>query len=196
LISEDLLQLAEENGKFDVIAIDCPWEFKAAKSGGNFKSGSAEHYPTMTLEEIKNLPIKQITTKNAVVFVWIPIALKEDIFCSGILKAWGLKYKTTLLWIKSDDPINTKVRPSMGAWFRGPGVEECLVCTRYAARAFHSQQSNLIFEKARKHSQKPEGFFMKIEPELEKSSLTNRLEIFARGRPRTGWKAVGNEVIL
>ena len=195
LIHDDLLALAEEQGKFDAVSTDPPWPFKAGKSGGTMKSGSADHYPTMTMEEIKNLPMREITTKNAVVFVWIPSSLKADIFDAGILKAWGLRYRVSMYWIKSDDPLKPGGRMCMGAWFRGPGVEEVLVCARYGAKAFHSQKSNIIFE-PRKHSEKPEGFFTKIVPELDKAGLNNRLEIFARGVPRTGWAAVGNEVIL
>lgn len=195
MINEDLLALRDEKGKFDSGAFDPPWPFKAGKTGGNFKSGAKEHYrTTMTMEEIKDLPIRDITTKNAVVFVWIPGALKQDIFEAGILKSWGLTNRVSMYWIKSDDPVNKKVRPCMGAWFRGPGVEEVLVCARYAAKAFYSQESNLIFEKARAHSQKPEGFFTKVEPELDKAGLNNRLELFARGIPRQGWIAYGNEV--
>jgi hypothetical protein len=49
------------NKKYNIIYADPPWKYK--ESWGN---GSNEHtYPTMTIEEIKNLNIKSITKDKA-----------------------------------------------------------------------------------------------------------------------------------
>jgi len=194
-LNENLISLSEDFGKFDAVVIDCPWKYGSGKTGGSFKSASDQKYATMTLNEISEIPIKSITTSNAVVFMWIPVPLKRDIIKSDIIEKWGVKYHVSMYWVKTDDPNKTG-RMTMGAWFRGPGVEEVLVCSRYKAKAFHSQESNIIYEKPRKHSQKPEGFFKRIEPELTKTGLNNRIEIFARGNARVGWTAYGDEVIV
>lgn len=193
-IIDDLLELCDLYGRFDAGAFDPPWKYGSGKTGGSFKSASDQHYDTMTLAEIAGLPMKKILAPNAVVFLWIPGPLKDDILTAGILKSWGLQYRVSMYWVKTDDPLKKGGRMTLGAWFRGPGVEEILVCVRYKAKAFYSQESNIIYEKPRKHSQKPEGFFKRVEPELTKTGLMNRLELFARGDRRPGWIAYGNEV--
>jgi N6-adenosine-specific RNA methylase IME4 len=82
----------------------------------------------------------------------------------------------------------------MGQWFRGQ-VEECWLLKRGDARPFRSSVKNIIRSKPAGHSRKPEELFEMIEREADKAGLNNRLEIFARGVPRSGWKAAGDEVI-
>jgi len=187
LINEDLIALAEQYGKFDVLVADPPWPFSNVKTGASMKSGSAQHYSTMAMEEIAALPIKHIVQTDSVAFLWVPVPLSYEIARSGIVERWGFAFKTKLFWEKGG-------RLGMGFWFRGQ-IEECWLLKRGDARPFRSSIRNVIHSNPRKHSQKPDEFFEVIELELTKAGLNNRLEIFAR-EPRAGWIGYGNGLVI
>ena len=58
-----------EMKQYNVIYADPPWEYKTYSSKG--KGRSAErHYPTMTLEQIKALPVADIAADDCTLFMW------------------------------------------------------------------------------------------------------------------------------
>jgi site-specific DNA-methyltransferase (adenine-specific) len=169
---------------YNVISADPPWEYRSKKTGGSMQSGACQKYPTMTLEELCDLPVKTIAAKNAVLFLWITTPLKVEIIESGLLKKWGFKNKTSLYWIKEG-------RLGLGYWWRG-SVEEVLFCTRGKIPSFREPLPNVITSKVGRHSEKPAEYWNKIEPVLSRVNLNNRIELFSR-KPRPGWDAFGNE---
>jgi hypothetical protein len=50
--------------KYNVIYADPPWTFNNKNTGGSFKSGAANKYKVMTLEDIILLPIDAITKND------------------------------------------------------------------------------------------------------------------------------------
>ena len=63
------------NKKYNVIYADPPWHY-GSKSRVNNSTGRksvplSEHYETMSLQEIKELPVKDITENDAVCFMWV-----------------------------------------------------------------------------------------------------------------------------
>lgn len=79
--------------QYNVIYADPPWEYKTYSNKG--KGRSAErHYPTMTLEQIKALPVADIAADNCALFMWTTTPLLEDSF--AVLRAWGFQYKPLL----------------------------------------------------------------------------------------------------
>jgi len=60
--------------KYNIIYADPPWKVMAGSKQGRKEGDSQKSlkltYPTMELEEIKNLPIKQMADKNCVLFLW------------------------------------------------------------------------------------------------------------------------------
>jgi N6-adenosine-specific RNA methylase IME4 len=187
VINEDLLDLAHEFGKFNVGVFDPPWSYKSKKIRGSFKSGAAQHYDVMSLDSIKALPIERIMQRDSVLMCWVPVPLSYEIARSGIFEKWGFKFKGKVFWEKGGKLL-------MGHWFRGQ-VEECWLLKRGKAKPFRSAKRNVIHTHVRKHSQKPDELFEMIEEETEKLAMYDRLELFARGVPRRGWGAYGNEVI-
>jgi N6-adenosine-specific RNA methylase IME4 len=171
--------------KYKTILADCPWRYRNKKTGGSMVSGVEAKYPTMSLEELHDLPVKEIADKNAVLFFWVTTPLKYEIAQAKVIENWGFEYKTTIFWRKI-------MSLGMGFWFRGQ-VEECWVCTRGKVKAFRCQKPNFIQSKVRKHSQKPEEFFELIEPQLDKYELNPRIELFAR-EARPGWSYWGNHI--
>jgi N6-adenosine-specific RNA methylase IME4 len=60
--------------------------------------GAAKKYVTMSNDDIKQLPIKELADKNAVCFIWVTVPLLPEGLAT--LEAWGFKYKTMLTWRK------------------------------------------------------------------------------------------------
>lgn len=150
-------------------------------------SGAAQKYPTMTLDEIAALPVKDISDKKgSVLFLWVPVPLKIDIARSDILESWGFEdYKTTIFWRKI-------MSQGMGYWFRGQ-VEECWLCTRGKVKPFGLQIPNFIQTRVGKHSKKPEEMRAIINDVSQKFDLNPKIELFSRDRVET-WEVWGNQV--
>ena len=144
-------------------------------------SGSASKYKVLSVDEICTLPVKDITEKDGVLFLWATTPLLPDAF--KVMAAWGFKYKTAIYWRKI-------MSLGMGFWFRGQ-VELCLLGIKGKVKAFRSQRPNFIQCKVGKHSEKPEEFLELIEPYVLKPAI----ELFARRKRESGiWDVWGDEV--
>lgn len=77
------------------------WSYSDKKKSGRTKCGAENHYNCMSIEDIKNLPIKDISEDNAVLFLWVVFPLlKEGL---EVIESWGFKYKTIgFNWIKTN----------------------------------------------------------------------------------------------
>lgn len=172
---------------YDVILADVPWDFKVwNKDTGSGRSPSA-HYPTMNLDDICALPIKNLANKNCALFFWGVWPRLFD--CEKVIKAWGFKYATkAFTWVKMD---KTNSRPVMGmGYYTRANDEFCLLATRGHMPVAVHNEIGLIFAPRRAHSQKPDEQYGKIERLYPNMRY---LELFARER-RENWAAFGNEV--
>lgn len=165
--------------KYKVILCDAPWSYRNKNTGGSMSSGSANKYSTLSMEDIKNLPISEISDKNSVLYLWATTPLLPEAL--EVLQYWGFKYKTALYWRKI-------MSLGMGFWYRGQ-VEMLLMGVRGNLKAFRIQKPNFIQTKVRKHSQKPDEFYDLI----EENKLTPRIELFATSK-RKGWTSIGYEI--
>lgn len=165
--------------KYMVILADPPWTYNNRKTGGSMKSAACDKYPTMSLDDIKMMPIADIAEKDCVLFLWATTPLLPEAF--EVMTAWGFRYKTTVFW--------KKLSLGMGYWFRGQ-VELLLLGIKGKIKAFRCQKPNFIQSKLRSHSEKPEESYQLIEEVIQQKS---RIELFARKR-RHGWDVWGNEV--
>lgn len=166
--------------KYSVIYADPPWEYKNKNTGGSMNSGASSKYPTMSIEEICNLPVGNICNNDAALFLWATVPLLNHGF--DVLAAWGFTYKTSFVWRKI-------MSRGMGFWFRGQ-VEVLLLGIRGKVKAFRMQIPNFYQSSVAgmRHSQKPSRFYEIIED----TGLEPRIELFARNR-RDGWDSWGNE---
>ena len=169
--------------KYQIIYADPPWAYRNKNTGVSFKSGADTKYPTLTMDELFGLPVKDIMDKDSVLFLWATVPLMPEAF--QLMASWGFKYKTMLTWRKI-------MSLGMGYWFRGQ-CEHLLMGTKGKVKAFRLQECNFIQTKVGKHSQKPEEFRQLIERATAKMPLTNRIELFARQKTE-GWDVWGNEI--
>lgn len=170
--------------KYNVIYADPPWRYRDRKCNG----ACEHHYGTMTLEEIKNLPIKELCEKDCVLFLWTTYPMLKD--AMELMEAWGFKYKTIAFqWIK----LNKKGKGNffgLGRWTRG-NTEPCLLAVKGKPQRESNSISQLIEEPLRAHSQKPDSTRDKIK--LLMGAGSRCLELFAREEVEN-WDCWGNEV--
>jgi N6-adenosine-specific RNA methylase IME4 len=158
---------------YDVISIDPPWPY--GREYDPSTSRVANPYPEMSIEEIGNinLPIKD----DAVLLLWTTHKFLPDSF--QLLEKWGFNYKATMVWDKK--------QIGMGAWFRMQ-CEFCVVGIKGKPIWENTTYSEIISERRREHSRKPDSFFELI----NRICYGKKLEYFSR-EAREGWDIFGND---
>lgn len=184
--SADLLA-ALGNQKFATILADPPWQFanRTGKIAPEHKRLS--RYSTMTLDDIKALPVQQASAETCHLYLWVPNALLPEGI--SVMGAWGFKYKSNLVWHKIRKDGGSDGR-GVGFYFRNVtelllfGVRGKNARTLKAGRT----QVNYLSSRKREHSRKPDELYSIVEA----CSAGPRLELFARGL-RNGWVNWGNQ---
>ncbi|TCO73925.1 MT-A70 family methyltransferase [Rhodovulum euryhalinum] len=173
--------------RFGTILADPPWQFQNRTGKMAPEHKRLSRYPTMTLDEICDLPVEAIAAERAHLYLWVPNALLPEGL--KVMEHWGFKYKSNLVWYKVRKDGGPD-RRGVGFYFRNVteillfGVRGKDVRTLSPGRS----QENIISSQKREHSRKPDEQYEII----ERCSWGPRLEIFARG-PRDGWTVWGNQ---
>jgi N6-adenosine-specific RNA methylase IME4 len=185
-VSDDLL---EEVGKrkFATVLADPPWQFQNRTGKMAPEHKRLSRYPTMTLQNIKDLPVEAIVKDTAHLYLWVPNALLADGL--QVMAHWGFTYKTNLIWYKIRKDGGPD-RRGVGFYFRN--VTEMILFGLRGKNARTLQpgrsQENIISSQKREHSRKPDEQYEIIEA----CSPGPYIELFARG-PRKGWLGWGNQ---
>jgi N6-adenosine-specific RNA methylase IME4 len=169
------------DAKFRVVYADPPWKYgdQLTEDYGAVKF----HYPAMTITELCALPVKEIIEADAVLFLWVTSPLLEE--CFPIIKAWGFKYKTSVVWWKMAHNFGHYVSVQH---------ELLLICTRGSCTPdIKELLPSVISVKRGKHSAKPEEARAMIDTMYPHGK---RIELFRRGEAPDGWSAWGNEVCV
>jgi N6-adenosine-specific RNA methylase IME4/ParB-like chromosome segregation protein Spo0J len=170
-----------QDRKYPVILADPPWFFETYTR--DEASHRAPNYPTMKLEEICALPVRDLATETAILFLWTTSAHLYLSF--QVIEAWGFAYSTDAVWEKTD------CAPGLGHIFRQQ--HETLLTARrgdFPPPPPSMRPSSVIKSPRREHSRKPDEAYALIErmyPDLPK------IELFARGEARPGWAVWGNQ---
>ncbi|MHB1580861.1 MAG: MT-A70 family methyltransferase [Acidithiobacillus sp.] len=184
--SDDLLEAVGKR-KFTTILADPPWQFQNRTGKMAPEHKRLSRYSTMTLQEIKELPVETIVTDMAHLYLWVPNALLAD--GMQVMEHWGFTYKTNMIWYKIRKDGGPD-RRGVGFYFRN--VTEMILFGVRGKNARTLQpgrsQENIISSQKREHSRKPDEQYAIIEA----CSPGPYLELFARG-PRKGWSVWGNQ---
>ena len=173
---EELQTRELPTGVFEVILADPPWRYQFSET----QSREIEnHYPTMDLDDIKNLNVP--SADDSVLFLWATDPKLEEAL--EVLNSWGFTYKTCAVWDKE--------KIGMGYWFRGQH-ELLLVGTKgnFPTPEPSARFSSIIKEPRSTHSTKPKVIYEMLEAMFPGRTY---LELFCR-TPRDGWEVWGNEV--
>lgn len=173
---------------YSVLLLDPP--FRYSRTVG---SGVAEnHYVTMSDDEIAALPLSEITTRDAMMFLW----------CSGptltravhLIETWGFVYKTVaFVWVKTNKAGNPQ---SMGlGTYTRPGVEMVLLATKgRAAPMVMHRGDQVVTGRRRSHSEKPDEFRDMIDEMTGRDPRVKKIELFSRKTGDASWSSWGNQI--
>lgn len=164
-------------GRFRVVYADPPWEYNDSQGLGFGKA--EEHYPTMAVEDICALPVKDHLLEDAVLFMWATAPLLPE--CLPVLTAWGFEYKTHMVW--------DKARHNVGHYLSNQH-ELLLIGVRGSCTPDRPVPAIPSVQRIERggHSQKPEEFYAIVERLYDGPYL----EMFARSQ-RHGWSVYGNQ---
>ena len=187
LSASDDFRARTQGAKFKTILADPPWQFQNRTGKVAPEHKRLNRYGTMTLDDIKALPVCEATADSAHLYLWVPNALLPEGL--AVLQAWGFSYKTNFIWHKIRKDGGPDGR-GVGFYFRNVtelvlfGVKGKNARTLPPGR----RQVNILKTQKREHSRKPDEFYDIVEA----CSPGPFLEMFARGS-RHGWSTWGNQ---
>lgn len=182
---DKLAEISKGNAELDtsqrypIIYADPPWRYENPPMGGTNRS-IENHYPTMTLEEICALPVADLATDDAMLYLWATAPKLAE--CMQVITAWGFEYRTNIVWDKE----------AIGMGYHARNQHEILLIAKRGdipPPQAGMQPSSVHREKRTEHSAKPVFYYEMIEtayPQLPK------IELFCRS-PREGWAVWGNQ---
>lgn len=205
--------------KFDMVIADPPWIFSDELKMSDVKRGAESQYSVMTIEDIKNLKVKDVVKDDALLALWVPSSLLQEGL--DVMKCWGFRQTQTHIWVKvKNEPFSDLVKEFkkqikekdakeiievlfenfkwngvlgffMGRLFR-QCHEVCLIGVRGKIynKLQNKSQRSVHFAPNLKHSAKPEELQDMLD--LMFPDCDKKLEMFAR-RDRQGWYCAGIE---
>lgn len=171
---DDLYKLVRKGLKFGTIYADPAWRY----SNQATRAATDGEYPTMTVEEIAALPIRELAADQCHLHLWTTSAFLFE--CPKIFDAWGFTYKSGFVWVKPQMGIGNYWRLSH---------EYLLLGVRGDLTFLDRSLISWLSADRSKHSSKPHA----IRCMIERASPPNRLELFGRDATE-GWTVWGNEI--
>lgn len=150
--------------KYHTIVADPPWDADG-------------HYPSMSVEELMQLPVGLWAAENAHLYLWTTNTFIVE--AHSLARAWGFEVKTILTWFKN--------QMSMGYYFRG-NPEHVIFGVRGTMRTRERNVTTGFMAPRGSHSEKPSTFYDIV----ERMSWGPYLDVFAR-KQRMGWDTFGDE---
>ena len=170
---------------YSVILADPPWKFKTYTAIDGPKA-PAQHYPVMTLAQLKALPVARLAAKHCALAMWATAPMLPEAL--DLMACWGFAFKTMGAW--------AKMSPTGKGWAFGTGYiyrsasEFYIVGTIGHPMVINRDVRNLICAPTREHSRKPDAMAYNLE---QLYPYGRRVELFARAlRPK--WDVWGNEI--
>jgi site-specific DNA-methyltransferase (adenine-specific) len=180
--------------KYNIIYADPPWSYADKASSG--KRGASYKYDVMNINDIKNLPIHNITDDNCILFLWVTFPMIQEGL--DVIKSWGFTYKTVaFVWVKKNKKNQETNFWGMGNWTRS-NSEVCLLAIKGKPKRISAKVHSVIEtfktetleSPIEGHSKKPDIVRNKI---IELCDDIPRIELFARQKA-DGWSSWGNEI--
>ncbi len=180
-VQTGVVDIEKTDRKYNIIYADPPWKY--------WESGNKNqelHYTTMTIDDICDLPIRDIADDNCVLFLWVTYPILKEAF--RVIESWGFKYSTAaFVWVKKNKVQDTPFI-GCGAWTRA-NSELCLLATKGSIMRLDASISQVVESPIEEHSKKPDvvrDLITRLVGELP------RVELFCR-HPADGWDVWGNE---
>jgi N6-adenosine-specific RNA methylase IME4 len=167
-----------------VIALDVPWPFKGWSERANRRV--TDHYETMTLDDIKALPIKALGANDCAIFCWVIWPFMP--IWQEVLQAWGVAYSGLGFdWVKLN--LNGEGLHWGGGYNTRQNPEPCILAKLGSPLRLDEGVHSVIQAPVGEHSEKPDEAYRR----MHRLYGGPYLELFAR-KPREGWVTWGNEL--
>lgn len=177
--------------KYQIIYADPPWSYNDKLGTDRATMGGYDkYYKGMSLEDICALPVKEITEKDAILFLWVTMPMLPNAF--KVIEAWGFEHKTTAFtWIKlnPNNPKANTVFKGVGRWVQG-NAELVLLATKGKPKRVSKSVSQVVMTPRQAHSVKPDEVRQRI---VQLMGDVPRIELFARQKVE-GWDVWGNQI--
>lgn len=178
-------------GGFPVLYADPNWKYR-----NDGRGAATNHYRTLSLGELAQMPVQQLAADDAVLFMWAVWPMLPDAF--GLMRAWGFEYYNCgLLWVKTNTVATNTPFVGLGHMTRG-NSEPCLLGVRGKPKRVDKAVQQIIYEGEElivspvgEHSAKPAEARARI-TRLMGEDLP-AIEMFAR-QPAPGWESFGDEL--
>jgi N6-adenosine-specific RNA methylase IME4 len=166
-----------------MVMADPPWRFLTYSENGRGKSAE-QHYDTMTLDDIKSLPVADLALPDCWLWLWVTAPMYD--ICRSVVDAWGFKYTTQGVWVKT-----TKAGgPAFGTGYVLRNAHEPFIIAKRGKPAICSRSiRSVIMAPRREHSRKPDEAYSAAEL---LSGDVPRADLFSR-QSRPGWVSWGNQ---
>ncbi|MGB7709273.1 MAG: MT-A70 family methyltransferase [Microcoleus sp.] len=179
---------------YRLIVIDPPWSYSLRETDATHRGRCP--YPSMSNEQILNLPIGAIAHQNSYLLLWVTNNhLPLGFSC---LNYWGFEYRSIFSWVKTTKASteeNPKASIGIGHYGRNC-TEHFLVATKGKPGCFTNHGltniPNVFFAPRSRHSEKPQRFWDDVAYPLAEKLGGSKIELFAR-QCREGWDSWGAE---
>ena len=175
--------------KYNIIYADPPWSYRDKRDKHPRLCGGAnKHYSTMSIEEIKTLPIGNISAENCMLFLWVTFpCLQEGL---DVIQAWGFKYKTVAFsWLKTN---KRNGKPFFGiGYYTKSNTEVCLLGVKGKPIKVSNKVSSVLISPRMGHSVKPGEARIRIK---QLCGDIPAVELFAREQTE-GWDCWGDQAV-
>ena len=170
----DLDELVDGGERFGCVYADPPWPYANEAARG----AARNHYPTMELDDIMELPVAQLAAKSSHCHLWTTSSFIME--AREVLEAWGFSYKSSFVWVK----------PGLGMGNYWRVSHELLLLGVRGSCPFLDRSTRSWLEHPRElHSEKPS----RVRKLIESVSPGPYLELFAR-KPVENWTTWGDEI--
>ena len=154
--------------KYQIILADPAWSYEL----GSREGMASNHYETMSLEDICNLPVQKISDKNCYLFLWTTSpTLKEAL---QVMERWGFKYKVVaFVWSKTNREMG------LGHYTR-TNHEFVLLGTKGSLERKSNKVKQWLKAPTTIHSKKPNEIrdrIIQLYGDLERIELFSRIKI-------------------
>jgi N6-adenosine-specific RNA methylase IME4 len=177
------------NKKYNTIVIDPPWDISMSGKVKRHRENRSDKLPykTMSILEIKRIPIKDIANIGCHVYCWTTNKMLHQTF--HILKKWGVNFHLVMPMVKPSG-----IAPCMGyvfasefvllGFFGKPMQKFTNIGKLNWLKFFNAPTKN-----KKNHSKKPDEFYKLV----EEMSPAPRIDVFARNK-RRAWDVWGDEI--
>jgi N6-adenosine-specific RNA methylase IME4 len=168
---------------YGLIMADPPWKFETWSDAGKTKKSPDAQYTTMTLDDIKALPVGHLAAGNCILWLWAthPMLPQQLDVCA----AWGFRFATSGVWIKRT--ITGKL--NFGPGYRLRSSSEPFIIGVNGDPETRRDIRTVIEGLARQHSRKPEIAYQEA---ARMVGNVAKADLFSR-ESRPGWDSWGFE---